>query len=281
MNEERMSRPDGENDIRLYEMRVEEGLGKLQEGCVDLIVCDPPYNISVQGGEAWDKMSDQDYMKFSQVWMTQCVRVLRPGGALLLYGSPCRPWIARFTLFLIDHLGMKYVQDMPWCFTQGGDSRMTNMREYAVRHERLVWFEKPESTDRKRTFNATAAAEHYSDEDRAVALKKGKGRVSEESLRRGRPPRTYIDIPRENSRSKERLHGKHPSMKPLTLCQRHVSVHSNENELVLVPFVGSGSEVLAAAQLHRRVIGFEISSEYMRIAQRRIESHGFAVSISK
>ena len=70
---------------------------------------------------------------------------------------------------------------------------MENMKEYAVRHERLVWFEKPPSATRKRTFNAQAAAEHYTEDDRAVALAKGKGRVTNEALDRGRPPRTFID----------------------------------------------------------------------------------------
>jgi len=151
---------------------------------------------------------------------------------------------------------------------------MENMKEYAVRHERLVWFEKPPKPYAKRTFNAQEAAEHYTDEDRAVALAKGKGRVTNDALDRGRPPRTFIDIPRENSRSKERKYGKHPSMKPLALCERLIKVHSNVGNTVLIPFAGSGSEVLVAAKLGRTVIGYETCREYIELMERRFEGHG-------
>lgn len=151
---------------------------------------------------------------------------------------------------------------------------MENMKEYAVRHERLVWFEKPPSGKHTRTFNAHAAAEHYNDEDRAVALAKGKGRVTNEALDRGRPPRTFIDIPRENSRSKERAYGKHPSMKPLAICERLVKVHSNEGDMVMIPFAGSGSELLVAAKLNRQAVGFETERAYVELMQRRFEGHG-------
>lgn len=155
---------------------------------------------------------------------------------------------------------------------------MENMKEYAVRHERLVWFEKPLSGNYKRTFNAQSAAEHYTDEDRAVALAKGKGRVTDEALDRGRPPRTFIDIPRENSRSKERQYGKHPSMKPLALCVRLVKVHSNEGDTVLVPFAGSGSELLVATKLNRRAVGFETEREYLELMERRFRGHDVPLS---
>lgn len=262
----------------LYSGRAEVGMRRLPTGSVDLAICDPPYNIAV-GGVDWDKIDS--YMAFAAEWLAQCVRVLRPGGALLLYASPCRIWIARMTVLLVDTLRMHHVQDMPWVYTQGGDSRMENMSSYAVRHERLVWFEKPQSSDFRRTFNAQCAAEHYNDDDRAVALAKGKGRVTNEALDRGRPPRTFIDIPRENSRSKERSYGKHPSMKPLALCERLVRVHSNEGDLVLVPFVGSGSELLTATALGRRAVGFERCEEYVQLTLRRFHGHGRSVDVSR
>ena len=154
---------------------------------------------------------------------------------------------------------------------------MESMKEYAVRHERLVWFEKPGGA---RTFNAQLAAEHYTDGDRAVALAKGKGRVTDAALDRGRPPRTFIDIPRENSRSKERAYGRHPSMKPLDLCARLVRVHSNPDDTVLVPFAGSGSELVAACRLGRLAVGFEKESEYVGLCQRRFAGHQLPLSVA-
>lgn len=150
---------------------------------------------------------------------------------------------------------------------------MENMKMYAVRHECIVWLQKPGGS---RTFNAQAVAEHYTDADRAVALAKGTGRVTNEALDRGRPPRSFIDVPRENSRSKERAYGKHPSMKPLALCERLIKAHSAVGDCVLVPFAGSGSEVLAAAKLERGVVGFEKEEVYVALMRSRCEGHGVA-----
>ena len=84
--------------------------------------------------------------------------------------------------------------------------------------------------------------------------------MTPESLARGRPPKNWWDIPRENSRSKERRYGAHPSMKPLQICERIVKVHSDAGGCVLVPFGGSGSEVLASSAYLR------ISPPYLPIS---------------
>ena len=101
---------------RLHEQKAEEGIQFLEDACVDLVLADPPYDISV-GGVKWDKVDN--YMPFARSWLSECVRCLRPGGGLLLYGSPCRTWMARMTLMLVDELGMNHVQDLPWVYTQG------------------------------------------------------------------------------------------------------------------------------------------------------------------
>lgn len=235
-----------------------------------LVICDPPYDIGV-GGEHWDSIPD--YMGAARGWLAQCARVLVPGGALLLYGSPCRQHHSRMCVMLEDELGLRLVQHLPWVYRQGGDARLRTMREYAVRHEQLAWFEKPGGA---RVFRPLRITDHYSAEEKRLALAKGPGRVTDESLSRGRPPRTFIDIPRVNSRSRERAFGAHPSMKPLALCERLVLAHSDEGDLVVVPFCGSGSEVVAAHALGRRVVGFETSERYVAIANARLDAarHG-------
>ena len=265
---------------RLEHGRAEQGIKSLETNSVDLVIADPPYDIGVKGVR-WDSVPN--YMKFAKEWLSECVRCLRPGGALLLYGSPCKMWIPRMSVMLVDELKMTLVQDMPWVYKQGGDARMENMKEYAVRHERLVWFEKPTKGGNgfTRTFNPQPAAEHYTDEDKAVALAKGKGRVTSEALDRGRPPRTFIDIPRENSKSKERKYGKHPSMKPLALCERLIQVHSNEGNTVLIPFAGSGSELLVATKLGRNAIAYELCDEYIQLMERRFEGHKIGLDVTK
>ena len=204
--------------------------------------------------------------------------MLRKGGALLVYGSPERNWTSRITILLEDEFGsqMSLVQHLCWVYNQGGGSRVSTMNKYAVQHEQVLWFEKKGGS---RTFNAAEGVEHYREEERAVALAKGRGRVSNESLDRGRPPRSFIDFPRENSRSKERRFGFHPSMKPLALCEHLIKLHSCEGDEVFVPFVGSGSELLSASKLHRLAPCAEVNHEYVALTRRRFCGHGLTLTV--
>ena len=178
---------------------------------------------------------------------------------------------------LEDELGMKHMQSCAWCYSQGGDARLENMKHYAVRHEIVEWWTKPGQP----TFNAAFGAEMYTEDEKKVALAKGVGRVTEEALDRGRPPRTWCEIPRENSRSRERQYGKHPSMKPLDLCERFIQVHSNAADLVIIPFAGSGSELLTASKLGRETVGFETQDDYIEIMRKRFEGHSVELTIQE
>ena len=63
----------------------------------------------------------------------------------------------------------------------------------------------------------------------------------------------------------------------MKLCERLVRAHSNENDVVVIPFAGSGSELLTAAKLNRRAIGFEIADEYVELMRRRLKGHGVSL----
>ena len=236
----------------------------LATGSIDLVIADPPYNIAVQGA-AWDTVPE--YLNWSRTWLAEAARVLRPGGSLFIYGSPAKLWIARLKLIAADECGLEFKQHLSWVYKQGGDARLKGMVAYSVRMEHIEWFVKPGAAH---TFNPAAAAEPYTEDERREALAKGVGRVTAESLDQGRPPRNWFDLPRENSRSKERQYGSHPSMKPLKLCERLLLVHSNPGDAVVIPFGGSGSEAVAAALASRRVVAYELDPNYYTIILRRL-----------
>lgn len=113
-------------------------------------------------------------------------RILKPGGAFILYGSPAKLWISHLKIMVAEEFGLEFKQHISWVYKQGGDSRMQGMRAYSVRMEHVEWFVQPGA---EHTFHAEAAAEHYEPEEMKEALAKGIGRVTEEALARGRPPK--------------------------------------------------------------------------------------------
>ena len=156
-------------------------------------------------------------------------------------------------------------------YRQGGDARFSSMKSYATRHEHLIWFEKPGG---ERTFNALEGALPYTESERRESFAKSRSKgVTEESLLRGRPPRSFLDIPRVNSNSKQRRFGSHPCMKPLPLCEKLIKVHSNENDVIVIPFAGSGSEMVSACILGRKGLGFEENPTYSSIARESKQSN--------
>jgi len=246
---------------------------KMATGSCDLVLADPPYGINVRR-VAWDKPinPNMDAFDFTYEWIDEAVRILKPGGTLLFFSSPCTLYSSYANVHLDKKPDIVHRQTLSWIYSQGGDCRLENMKQYAVRSEVIEWWTKNQIPP---TFNAHCATERYTEEQKKVALAKGVGRVTEASLDKGRPPRTWCDIPRENSRSTERSYSsiKHPAMKPLDLAERLVGVHSNEGDLVVVPFAGSGTEMLSAHKLKRQVVGIEIDPNYVELMKKRFEGH--------
>lgn len=91
----------------------------IDTGSAALVILDPPYDIGVHN-VGWDSV--ENYMPWAKQWLSESIRVLRAGGALLLYGSPERSWIARMTIMLEDELDVRLVQHLTWAYTQGSAS---------------------------------------------------------------------------------------------------------------------------------------------------------------
>ena len=82
--------------------------------------------------------------------------------------------------------------------------------------------------------------------------------------------RTVWNIP-NNKEKREIEYGKHPTQKPLMILKRIIQLSSKIGDIVLAPFTGAGSECLAAKELGRNYIGYEIDKRYVEIAQKRLE----------
>ena len=228
---------------------------------IDAVFADPPYNLSNDGisckaGKmvsvnkgAWDKSqgAEADF-KFHLSWLKECRRVLKPNGTLWVSGTYHSIYACGHALQI---LGYHILNDI--CWHKPNASPNLSCRYFTASHETLLWTRK----DKK--------AHH---EFKYLEMKEGD--YPEDKLKApGKQMRSVWSIPA--TPKSEKTFGKHPTQKPLALMNRVILSSTNEGDVVLDPFCGSGSTGVASIAHGRKFIGIEKESEYIAISGRRLE----------
>ena len=235
-------------------------MNQMEEGSVDLIFADPPYNLQLGDAltrpdnsnvsgvyEEWDSFESlAAYDRYTREWMTAARRILKDDGAIWVIGSYHN--IFRVGYILQD-LGFWILNDIIWNKT----NPMPNFKgtRFTNAHETLIWAVKnPKS---KYTFNYEAM----------------------KALNEDTQMRSDWQIPL--CTGKERLKGEdggklHPTQKPEALLYRVIMASSNVGDVVLDPFFGTGTTGAVAKKLGRNFIGIEKDKHYVKGAQERIDA---------
>lgn len=230
---------------------------ELESETVDLIIADPPYNLNKNFGnrsDSWENV--QDWVNWCKLWIDECVRVLKPTGSIFIYG------IHHYQCYIQCYLyekQMKYRRQIIWYYENGFSGYKTLNAFY----EPLLWFSKTDN------FTYHEIREPYKSQDRLKnkIYKNGKEWTPNPN---GRLAGDVWHIPTLAGKRFANEKVNHPTQKPLEICNRLVKHFSNENELVLIPFLGSGSECVSCVQHNRNFLATEINSEYVDIANQRI-----------
>jgi site-specific DNA-methyltransferase (adenine-specific) len=238
-------------------------LASLESESVDLIVADPPYNINKA---EWDTFaSQQAYVNWSLQWIAEAARILKPNGTLYICG---------FSEILAD-IKLPALQFFAGCrWLVWHYKNKANLRaDWGRSHESVLHFRK----SREFTFNVDDVRIPYGNHtvkypERPQAetsqYGKGKGHIWQPHPR-GAKPRDVIEIPTTCNGMHETT--PHPTQKPEELFRKLVLASSNEGDLVLDPFLGSGTTAVVAEQLKRKWLGCDRSLEYCHWAVERIE----------
>jgi modification methylase len=233
-------------------------LGKLPSASVDLVFADPPYNLQLAGDllrpnntvvagvdEAWDKFASfADYDRFSQAWLGQCRRLLKPDGAIWVIGSYHN--IFRVGAVLQD-LGFWIQNDIIW----RKSNPMPNFRgrRFTNAHETLIWAARDAKS--RPTFNYEAMKALNDDlqmrSDWLFPICAGPERLKDGAGRKA-----------------------HPTQKPEALLTRVLLASTQPGDLVLDPFLGTGTTGAVARRLGRRWLGIEKNRAYAAAASDRI-----------
>jgi len=235
-------------------------LQRLPSQSVDLVFADPPYNLQLEGAltrpdhsqvdavdDDWDKFdSFAAYDAFTRAWLAECRRVLKPDGALWVIGSYHN--VFRVGAILQD-LGYWILNDIVW--RKANPMPNFRGRRFTNAHETLIWATPARS--KRYTF-------HYE------ALKGGNDDLQMRSD-------WFIPLCTGDERLKDADGRKvHPTQKPEALLARVLLSSSNPGDVVLDPFLGSGTSAAVARKLGRRFIGIERDPVYARAAQQRVDA---------
>jgi adenine-specific DNA-methyltransferase len=245
----------------LYNRDCLEAMHLLTEGSIDLAVTSPPYNI----GKEYEKLLPlPDYLDWCQSWINEIYRLTKQNGALWLnLGYLEMPGKARaipIPYLLWQRIPFYLNQEVVWHYEAG----LHTKRTFSPRNEKFLWYLKSAETY---TFNL----DEVRDPNVKYPDQKKNGKLKCNPL--GKNPSDVWEFPKvtsgEQRHSKERT--AHPAQFPLAVIDRIVKACSHKNEIILDPFIGSGTTAVAALQNDRQVIGFEISAKYCEIARERIK----------
>jgi DNA modification methylase len=215
-------------------------LGGIEDKSIDLIITDPPFFVLKQTKKLenceWDNFADiEDFMAFTKKWINECYRVLKDNSQAYVFWS--QMWQKEF-----------------W-----------NMEQPFEIKRMLIW----ENPCKTKGFTSKMYLWNYAP---VFFLTKGKiekwnaSFLKKENIDVFRFPAPQTNWKGENKQI-------HFLQKPLGIVEIFVNNSSNEGDIVLDPFMGSGTTAVACLKLNRRFIGFEKSEQYVEIANKRIESY--------
>lgn len=249
---------------KIYNLDCFEFLSKIEDCSVDLAVLDPPYNMKKAD---WDIfLSEDKYFEWTYKWIDVLLKKLKNTASLYIFNTPYN------SAFVLQYLVSRGVIFQNWITWDKRDGINASKTRYTHGQEAILFFTKSKSY----TFNYNDIRVPYESEKRIKhAAEKG-------ILKNGKRwfPNPYGRLCGEvwhfsSERHKNKVNGKvqkmeHLTPKPLDLIERIIKASSNENDLVLDCFVGSGTTAVAAKKLNRNFICADKNNEFVELSNKRL-----------
>jgi site-specific DNA-methyltransferase (adenine-specific) len=261
-----------DNNIDFQQKDVFEELPNFNDDFFDLCIVDPPYGASttkkwnynsdkkIQGfggdwkltSEVWDLLSQNDSFQNSYFWLKELKRVIKPTGSIWIHSTYHNSGFVNVCCQLLE---LEIINEVVW-YKRNSFPNLSG-RRLTASHETILWVHKGGEKKREYVFN-------YED---SKAFSSSSDLLKEQ----GKQMRTVWDIP-NNKAKNEMQFGSHPTQKPLRVAERIVMIAGVKGGNLLVPFVGSGTEMIAGLKYGMNVYGFEIETEYFDLAKKRLEN---------
>jgi len=212
---------------------------------VDLVIADPPYNLGKDYGNNVDLKAWHEYEEFTREWLAQAIRVLKPTGSIFTFMGV--RFISRLFIMLQDEFHLPFNGWITWHYTQG----MGRKIGFSPRHEDILYFTLSDAF--KFNLDSVRIPQKY---------------YRERNNMEGANPGDVWEFSHVHYSNPERT--AHPTQKPEALIDRIIAAASDPGDVVLDPFVGSGTTCRVAKLRGRNWIGIDINPDYVRMSEERL-----------
>ena len=256
---------------------------QLEDSCADMIYLDPPFftqetqtlvssreNIEYSFDDKWNDMDE--YLSYMDVRLRECRRILKSTGSIFIH---CDRNASHYLKVLMDKVfGIQNFQsEIIWSY-----KRWSNSKKGLLNNHQVIFFYSKTSnfqfnkiyTDYSETTNVDQILQDRvrNEQGKAVYKMDKDGNAVLGKSKKGVPLSDVWEIPYLNPKAKERVG--YPTQKPIILLEQIIKLVTKEGDLVIDPFVGSGTTIVAAKMFNRKYIGIDKSEDAVELSKKRL-----------
>ncbi len=231
-----------------------EIMKKIPDNSVDVTFADPPFNLKKKYNKYYDKHEGEDYLEWCKDWLKEMTRITKATGSIFVHNIP--KWLIYFGCYLNDFAIFRHWISWDAMGSPLGKTLLPN-------HYGILYYVKSESFKfyeikmlHKRCRVCSYILQDYG--GKKAQMHRFGPLVSD----------VWTDIHR--IRHKKRR-DEHPCQLPIPLLERLLLMSTDEGDIVLDPFIGTGTTAIAAKRLSRKYIGIDIDPKYIEITKRKLE----------
>ncbi|MDI6732350.1 MAG: DNA methyltransferase [Planctomycetota bacterium] len=234
-----------------------EIMKNLPDNSIDLVFADPPFNIGLKYDNYNDNQKYEDYYNWSEKWIKETYRILKKTGSI--YIAIGDEFAAEINIIL-KRAGFYFRNWIIWYYTFGQSQR----KKFNRAHTNIHYFTKDK--------------EDFIFNDEGIRIPSARQLVYNDKRAhpQGKVPDDVWEFSRVCGTFKERL-GDHPCQMPESLLERIIKTSSNEEDIILDPFGGTGTTANVAKRLKRKYITIEISPKYSDVINKRLNGQIYEI----
>lgn len=228
---------------------------EIPDNSVDITFADPPFNLNKKYNNNNDKLKLEEYLIWCKSWISEMIRVTKPTGSIFVHNIP--KWLTYYSSFLNEIAYFKHW--ISWDAPTAPMGKSLQPAHYGI----LFYVKKPTNFKfyelrypHKRARKSNILAKDYG--GKKGLLHPFGPLVSD----------VWTDIHRIKH---NKYRDEHPCQLPVHLLERLILMSTDENDIILDPFIGTGTTALAAKRLGRKFIGFDLSKDYVDITHSKLE----------